>query len=219
MPLRPVRTFSTTIGAVLFGFVAAGCGGAKPEPGTPTPELHPLGGIVGQPMLVTPVQSVRFAPELAWTGLPRNAEVSGPLDSALAATLRVRVANPQWVYADGLAKSFANNPTYATDPRMLSVNALRGRLKVDDRLPEPLASQLRTMIALHEGRLVLIPVELHFDRTTEGAGRPVVRLVLVDPRLSVIRWFGDVTGTDTPAFTSLYLTSIADRVADLFVAK
>jgi hypothetical protein len=86
-------------------------------------------------------------------------------------------------------------------------------------LPEPLASQLRMMLALHDGRLILIPVELRFERTVTGAAHPVLHIVLVDPRLSDIRWVGDVTGVDAPVFASAFTAQLATRVADLFVAK
>jgi hypothetical protein len=222
--LRPMR-FSApqtalTLGAVIVGLTSA-CGGGKPAAtDVPNPDAHPLSGIAGQPLLIAPVQSVRIAPELAWSGGPRPASIMASLDSALSDTLRARVSNQQWVYAPALVQSFTNNPTYATDPRALSVNVLRAaKLKIDERLIEPLASQLRTMIALHEGRLVLIPVELRFDRTAAGLAHPVVRLVLVDPRASVIRWYADVTGVDTPAFAPDYAAVIGSRVADLFVPK
>ncbi|HET9425871.1 MAG TPA: hypothetical protein VFO55_10905 [Gemmatimonadaceae bacterium] len=198
------------------------CGGSKPAANstTPEPESHPLSGIVGQNIIIAPVQAMRAAPELGWTGLPAARPLLARLDSAIADSVRSRVGNLQWVFADGVAKAAANNPTYATDPRALAVNPLRSpALKVNDRLPEPLASQLRTMIAFQDARLVLVPVELRFERTEAGLGRPAVRLVLVDPRLSVVRWIGEVKGADSPAFTPDYFVPIAARFADLFVAK
>jgi hypothetical protein len=124
------------------------------------------------------------------------------------------------VFSEGLVKAAANNPTYATDPRALAANPLRSPgTKVTDRLPEPLASQLRTMIAFQDARLVLIPVELRFERTPVGLGRPMVRLVLVDPRMSVVRWIGEVKGPESSAFSSDFYAMIAARFADLFVEK
>jgi hypothetical protein len=200
------------------------CGGSNPATATatptPEPESHPLSGIVGQNIIVAPVQALRVPADIGWPPMPASRPLLVRLDSALADTLRGRVGNQQWVFADALVTAAANNPTYATDPRALAVNPLRGAgLKVSDRLPEPLASQLRTMIALQDARLVLIPVDLTIDRVSAGVGRPVVRLVLVDPRSSVVRWIGRVTGPDSPAFTPEISATIAARVADLFVAK
>ena len=197
----------------------AGCGGSKPEASTPSPELHPLAGIVGQNIVVAPVQALRIPSEMGWSAVAARPALAR-FDSAFADTLKERVGNQAWVYADALLKAAANNPTYATDPRALAVGPLRATsLKLDDRLPEPLASQLRTMIALQDARLVLIPVDLSIERTPAGLGRPVVRLVLVDPRSSVVRWIGRVTGNDSPAFTSDIPALIATRLADLFASR
>jgi hypothetical protein len=86
------------------------------------------------------------------------------------------------------------------------------------RYGEPLSSQLRTMIALHESvRMVLIPVELRFER--EGrAGRAILRAVLLDARAADARWVGDVRG-DTSSVPRRALDSVARRFADLFVAQ
>ena len=76
------------------------------------------------------------------------------------------------------AATSATRPT-PTDPYALAEEPLRSPVAVDrrTRLAEPLASQLRTMVALHEdARLVLAPVELRFERVRRGHGaRPVLR--------------------------------------------
>ena len=196
------------------------CRHAPPPPNAPNPSGQQLAGIVGQPLLIAPVQSIKIAPELGWTGLPRAAAILAAFDQTLADTLRARLGDPQWVYAAALIESARNNPTYATDPRALSIQPLKSpRLEVAQRLPEPLASQLRVMLALHDGRLILIPVELRFERTAVGAAHPVLQLVLVDPRLSDIRWHGEVTGTDSRMFSSSLTADMAACVADLFVAR
>ena len=206
--------------AVLALAVSPACRHPAPVPGAPEPVDQRLAAIVGQPLLIAPVQSIRIAPELGWTGLPRTPDILAALDGSLTDTLRARLANPQWVYAAALIESARNNPTYATDPRALSIQALKSsKLGVGQRLPEPLASQLRLMLALHDGRLILIPVELRFERTAAGAAHPVLHLVLVDPRLSDIRWSGDVSGVDSPTFSNSFAAQMASRVADLFVTK
>jgi hypothetical protein len=213
----PALTRVALVSAALV--VGVGCRGPKPEPGTPDPATVPLSGIVAQNLIVAPVQALRFATapdEVAPPAKPFLAR----LDSVIADTLRSRVANQGWVYADAVIKSAANNPTYATDPRALAVNSLRSpALKLNDRLPEPVASQLRTMIAFHDARLVLVPLDLTVERTPTGASRPVVHLVLVDPRSSVVRWIGRFTGPDSPTVTQANFAIIASRLADLFVPR
>lgn len=202
-----------------------GCGGSKPATTTtttvtPSPEVQPLAGIVGQNIIIAPVQSLRLAGDIGWPENPAPRPTLARLDSVFADTLRARVGNQQWVFADGVIRAAANNPTYATDPRALAVNPLRSSgLKIGDRLSEPLASQVRTMIALQDARLVLIPVDLTVERISAGIGRPMVRLVLVDPRSSVVRWIGRVVGADSPAFTPEISVSLASRLADLFAPR
>ena len=73
-------------------------------------------------------------------------------------------------------------------------------LNIEQRLPEPLASQLRTMVALHEdARLILAPVEVRFEPVGTG-GRALLRIVLVDPRLSRPTWIGEVVSDSASAF-------------------
>ena len=111
-----------------------------------------------------------------------------------------------------------------TDPRFVIVwdqfglaeEPLRSpSLGIDQRLPEPIASQLRTLIALHDDtRLVLAPVELRFEPTT-GGGHGVLRLVLVDARASSVRWIGEVTSDPAPAFGPAITASIAAKLSAL----
>jgi hypothetical protein len=209
------------IGSAVLCAAITGCGGLKPAPIlVPDPDAHPLAQYIGQQLIIAPVQGIHAAPELEWT-IARPTAVAASLDSILADTLRGRIGNvSSWIFADALAKAAANNPTYATEPHALTVFSLRSSaLKVDDRLAEPLASQLRTMIALQDARMVLIPVELRFDRTPAGLGRPMVRLVLVDPRASIVRWIAEVPGADQTSFTSSYSASLAARFADLFAGR
>jgi hypothetical protein len=200
--------------------VGVGCGGSKPAETTSSPDVHPLAGLAGQNIVIAPVQSLRIPAEVGWTASPAAKATLARLDSVFADTLKERVGNREWVYTDALVRSAANNPQYATDPRGLAVSSLRAAtLKIDDRLLEPLASQLRTMIALHDARLVLVPTDLTIERTGPGLGRPVVRLVLVDPRSSVVRWIGRVTGDESPAFTPEIPATLATRLADLFASR
>lgn len=215
MPVR-IRVALLYVAIVL----GAGCGGSKAASTTPDPDTHPLAGISGQNIIIAPVQALRMPADVGWPALPPAKPTLARLDSIFADTLTERVGNRGWVYADGVIKAAANNPTYATDPRGLAVNSLRATtLKLGDRLVEPLASQLRTMIALHDARLVLVPVDLTIERTAAGPARPTLHLVLVDPRSSVVRWIGQVTGNDSPAFTSDIPALIATRLADLFASR
>lgn len=169
---------------------------------------------------------LHIAPELSWGALqggPR--ELSRALDDDIAAALADRGLKTNWVMPADLALSYKRNPTYAPDPYALAEESLRSSsLAVGSRLQEPLASQLRTMIALHENaRAVLLPVELRFERadatSSANTGRATLRLVLVDPRFSEAKWVGTVTSDTTSADARVLTRSLARGVADLIVSR
>src|SRR5438874_6357220 len=128
------RRSTRVLAVVALSAPLAGCPHGKPTDGAPNPDEQRLGGIVGQPLLIAPTQSIRVAPELSWTRLPRTADILASLDRALTDTLRARVANQQWIYADAIVESARNNPTYAADPHALSILALKApKLQVAQR--------------------------------------------------------------------------------------
>jgi hypothetical protein len=204
------------VAGILLAGASVGCGKKTPSD-TPTPQGAVLAGLLAQPILLTPTQRARVAPELGWT-TPRAAELTAALDSAIVKRFRERDIGRGWFMGEALVQSYLRNSTYATDPRTLSVDVLRSAVQIGTRLPEPLASQLRTMIALHDGRLVLIPVELRVERADSAQGRGTVRLVLIDPRASDVRWVGEVKGDGGTAFAPSIIESAATKFANLFLA-
>src|SRR3954469_10829969 len=104
--------------AIFAAAITVACGGSKPATTTPNPDVHPLVGIAGQNIIIAPVQSLRVPAELGWPAIPSRPTLMH-LDSVFADTLKERVGNRAWVYADGVVQSAANNAQYATDPRAL----------------------------------------------------------------------------------------------------
>ena len=180
-----------------------------------------MAALVAQQVLVTPLNRLREADALGWTQqIPRSREFMRAFDAALETELGARGLGTRWVYPGALERAARSNPSHAVDPYALELAPLRS----DDaapgrRLADPLASQLRTMIALQESaRLVLVPAELRFDRLSDGRGAAVLRLALVDGRTTEIRWIGDVRTDPTTTFSRELLTSLAARTADLIAA-
>ena len=191
------------------------CKTSSPTPAQPAE--HALSGLAAQHVVLLPTYVVRVAPGLGWT-VPRLTEVARTQDADIAEAFRDRGIRT-WILPSGLDSAFRRNPTYATDPHTLAEEPLRSpSLSGDQRLPEPIASQLRTIVALHDDtRLVLAPVELRIEAATggasPGAGRGVLRLVLVDARTSSVRWVGDVTSDPAPAFGPSITASIASKLS------
>ena len=210
-----------------FSLTLAGCGGGSATPTTaPAPERRPLAGLAATGAIVAPTSMIHVAPELSWSSQQAGArELLRALDDDIAAALTERGLKANWVMPADLALSYKRNPTYATDPYALSEESLRSSaVGAGGRLQEPLASQLRTMIALHENaRAVLLPVELRFERadatTSAGTARATLRLALVDPRFSEARWVGTVTSDTTSADARVLTRSLARGVADLIVSR
>jgi hypothetical protein len=204
-----------------FAVSTAACGGSASQTKTQAPAPrdlpdHSLSGLATQHIVLLPTYSVRIAPELAWSSaVGRLSDVQRTLDADLLSALDERGLRKAWIFPEDLAQSYRRNASYSTDPYALAEEPLRSSmLAVDQRLTEPLATQLRTIIALHEdSRLVLAPVELRFEPAGTG-GRGVLRLVLIDPRMSVTRWIGEVSSDPAPSYGPVISASIAAKLAN-----
>ncbi|HEY2165283.1 MAG TPA: hypothetical protein VGH04_14895, partial [Gemmatimonadaceae bacterium] len=56
-------------------------------------------------------------------------------------------------------------------------------------------------------------VELRIEAASPGTGRGVLRLVLVDARMSSVKWIGEVTSDSAPAFGPSITASIASKLS------
>jgi hypothetical protein len=190
-------------------------------PAVPAPTVRPLAALEAQQVVVTPTRSLRDADALGWTSqIPRSREYLRELDDEISTELLARGLK-SWVFAPALVRAARSNPAYAVDPYALGSQELRNPSVISGaRLHEPLASQLRTLIALQESaRAVLLPVELRFEKLPSGQGVAVLRIALIDGRLSEIRWIGDVRGDPSNTFSRGLLTSLAAHFADLITAR
>ena len=213
----------------MYGFVlaavAVGACGRAANVGSPSPEqqaqVAPLTVYATQRIAIAPTSIVR-SDSLGWMqGLGGAATAGKALDSAFATALSDRGVSKQWYMPADLMRAFERNRSYATNPYELTTTVLRpAAFQAASRYGEPLASQLRTMVALHEGlRLVLIPVELRFEREAGArTGRAIVRAVLLDARAADARWVGEIRG-DTSSVPRRALDHVASRFADFFVAQ
>jgi hypothetical protein len=200
-----------------FAAVAA-CAG-KPAESAPAPSEHSLAGLAAQHVAVLPTYIARVVPELKWS-IGRPTELARTLDADIASAMDERGLKRGWVFPNQLSESYRKNSTYAADPYTFAEEPLRaGTLLVDGRLPEPLASQVRTLVALQQDvRLVLAPVELRIEPAGKG-GRGVLRLVLLDARASRIVWVGDITSDTVESFSPAIPASIASKLAGVVAPR
>ncbi|MEO8337836.1 MAG: hypothetical protein ABI664_22875 [bacterium] len=208
----------------VFAILLAACHGSKPagEASSVEQPVRPLAQLASQRVIVTPTYFLVGGDALGWAAqLPKGRESLRGFDDEIATVLAERGLKSQWLYPTDLVRAMRANPTYAVDPYTLGANILRGKDVVSGtRLADPLATQLRTMIALQEGaRAVLVPVELRFEKaSTAGQGVAALKVALLDGRLGDVRWIGTVRSDPAPEYSRAVLTSLAAHFADLFTA-
>ena len=218
------RLAARKIGGFLFLILTACGGGAatKSPPATPPqPDHLPLAGLAATGAIVTPTYALRAAPEAGGiVQASSTRDVLHALDEDLGAALAERGLKTNWVMPADLVLSYKRNPMYAPDPFALALEPLRSPgFRAGLRLPEPLASQLRMIIALHDNaRAVLLPIELHLDPAPNGA-KATLKLAVVDPRFSEAQWVGAVQSDTTSADVRVLTRSIAKGVADLITSR
>ncbi len=196
---------------------------AQQPPSTPAPVVvRPLANLAAQRIIVAPVFALDQGDPLGWAaGIARPRAMLRQLDSAIVAEFDARGMRATWFFAPDLEKSYALNSTYAANPHMLAETPLlRGHIEVGNFYTDPLASQLRTMIAMQDGaRYVMLPVDVRFEKVADGSlGRAVLRLVLVDARTTEFAWTHEIQSDPAPAFGPAVLASLAVHFADLVIS-
>lgn len=215
--------------AALLALVACGRRPSTPAttPAETTTPARALEGLAASPVVVTPAHAVRPGDPMGWAMRLPSREFLRGFDAELEYVLRERGLDTIWRLPTRLLADYRRNPTLGANPAALSATPLTGeaKLTIGQRIADPLASQLRALVALHGGRHALVPVEVRFvpeGPVAEGAkpasGRAVMRLVLVDARASEIKWVGEVRSDVTTSPSRAVEATLALRVGDLVAA-
>jgi hypothetical protein len=133
-------------------------------------------------------------------------------DSVLGALLTVRAPEVTWVLPDEVRRQARRSPTFGSNPDQMATALLRSERLVD--VPDPLRSELRTLVALAGARYALIPAALVYLRATPDtsgtaprSGATVARaelsIVLVDARLGRVGWRTVARGEGNDPWTAL----------------
>lgn len=174
----------------------------------------------GDAVVVLPLQSFSptaeppLAPELAavrWQALRES------FNDTLRNAFTVRGVAETWIWPADLRMAHRRNPALVPNPYELSVGSLRGmRLEPDADLPERLAEQLRTLLAISEGRrYFLLPVGVVLSHGAAGFATSG-QVILVDGRRHRVLWARRMTG---PAASTAEgaLSAYAGAIATLFM--
>lgn len=204
-----------------LALLAAGCRGATPAPETPQADpARPLASYAGRRVVVLPLQSLDDG--AGWSA--RGSDAKGMrtrLDDEVAFALSERGLGTRWILPSALALMTRRAGTYVPDLQSLQVESLR-RLKElpDGPLGDPLASQLRSLVAFTDARWVLLPIEGRVERALAAKGggtRFIVQLAMIDARGAIVTWMGEVASDTASGPGPQPFATAAARLADLIV--
>jgi hypothetical protein len=207
---------SRTTFLALFAACAVACGGSKSAEQPAPLQWRPFAGLAGQHVVLLPTHYLR-PDSIGWAArVTRPRETLAALDSAIERALSARGFSAGWAFPPALARSAKRNAGYVADPYALAGERLRPLARsLDDGLHEPLATQVRGIVAMNDARMAIFPVELRFEPVADGSARPVLRVALLDGRTSTIRWAGDVRGAPGAQLDTAMLDGLATAFADL----
>lgn len=209
--MRPVLRISVV--SLLLG----ACATAQQGP-TPEEEANVrLGGdaVVVLPLQrITPTASAAMPPQLANLAWPALRE---SFNDTLRSAFTTRAIAEAWVWPADLRQAYRRNPALLPDPSELSVGALRGmRLEPDTDLPERLGGEIRTLLAVSEGRrYFLLPLDVTLSHGAAGFTASG-QVILADGRRQRVVWARRITGAAAPT-PEAALQAYAGSVAILFM--
>lgn len=207
----------------IFLIVAAtlslACASKPPETDASPVPLRPLERMAGQEILVLPVQYLSGTDTLGWQQqIPNRAAFLATLDDQIEAAMAARGLGRAWTFGREVERASKMNSILITDARSLSADWLRGRVLPDASVRDPLASQVRGLVGVKGSRYALLPVELRLENRGRGTGVAILRVVMIDSRMALIRWVGEVASDPMRTLSPALTASVAAHFADLVLA-
>jgi hypothetical protein len=204
--------------AVVLVF-CAGCASKPAETDASPVAMRPLERMAGQQIIVLPVQYLSGTDTLGWQQqVPNRAAFLAALDDQIEAALAARGLGRAWTFGREMERASKLNSILITDARSLSAEWLRGRVLPETTVRDPLAGQVRGLVGLKGSRYALLPVELRFENRGAGTGVAILRVVMIDSRMALIRWVGEVASDPMRTLSPALTASVATHFADLVVA-
>jgi hypothetical protein len=176
----------------------------------------PTASLAGQTVAVIPITLVVADPALqSDTIYARYQDRRATLlwaDSVIGDAFVGRAPEVNWVLPPKLRKMARRAPGLIGDPDQMGQAVMRApNLKV---IPDPLRSSLRSLLALTDGRIVMIPAALGFVRDSAAGIRADLSLVAGDVRSGKILWRSQAIGSGTTPFAALAAALAAVLPAD-----
>ena len=189
-PKRLRRIFRPTLFIVL---AAPSCARAQSEsevkPLAPVPMLSTQ-ALAGKTVAVLPITLVAADPAIeSDTGYARYRDRRAALhrtDSLISEALLGRGPEVHWVLPPELRKMARRAAGFVPEPDEMGQAVLRSPKMAN--IPDPLRSSLRSLLAIADGRLVLVPAALGFGPEPDGRIRADLSIVLGDVRTGKVLW-------------------------------
>jgi len=191
----------------------AGCGGKAAAPREPAPAPTaplPTAGLASNRVPILPFTLVVAEDALGWEQVLNDRQaVLAAADSVLGGLLEVRAPEVSWVRPDEVRRQARRSPTFGSNPDQMATALLRDERLV--QVPDPLRSELRTLVALAGARYALVPAALVYLRVTPdtarasaaAVARAELSVVLVDARLGRVGWRTVARGEGNDPWTAL----------------
>jgi hypothetical protein len=168
---------------------------SEPAPQRPSEPLPPVALLPVQPLAgkivgVLPLTLLAADPTLeSDPGYTEYKDRRGGLhraDSLISEALLRRGPEVHWVLPPELRKMARRAAGFVPDPDEMGQAVLRApKLMV---IPDPLRSSLRSLLAIADGRVALVPAALGFGPEPDGRIRADLSLVVGDARTGKVMW-------------------------------
>jgi hypothetical protein len=168
----------------------------KPLPPVPVLSVQAL---AGRTVAVLPITLVVGDPTIqSDTGFAPYRDRRAALfrtDSLISEALLGRGPEVGWVLPPALRKMARRAAGFVPDPDQMGQAILRAPKLTT--IPDPLRSSLRSLLAIADGRLALVPAALGFGPEPDGQIRADLTLVLGDVRTGKVLWRSLALGRGT----------------------
>jgi hypothetical protein len=193
MILNSKRFHALVGGAVLISVAAPACAKAQRERDpAPLPAVSTFStqAVAGKTVGVLPLTLVAADPALqsdtVYATYRDRRSALQRADSLISDALMSRGPEVNWVLPPELRKMARRSAGFVPDPDQMGQAILRAPKM--NTVPDPLRSSLRSLLAIANARLVLVPASVGFLPETEGQIRADLSLVLVDVRTGKVLW-------------------------------
>jgi hypothetical protein len=185
-----IQRLSSLIGACLLVSCAAPIQAQREQPKLSPVRPLATAALAGQVIAVLPLTLVVADPALendsvyARYGDRRAALLRA--DSLVGEGLQSRGPEVNWVLPPQLRKIARRSAGVVNDPDQMGQAILRSPNL--EKIPDPLRSSIRSLVALAGGRMALVPASLGFGPEPNGQIRADLSLVLADSRSGKVVW-------------------------------